>query len=305
MKALLIKSYEGEHRAAVENVPSPTPEPDEVLVRVAAAAVNPLDTKLARGYLKDFFPLKFPYVLGTDLAGTIEAVGARVTGFRVGEAVLARTETLRGGAFAERAVVPVRLLTRLPRQLTIEEGAGLVTVAATAWQTLFEVARITPSTRLLVTGGAGSVGGMAVRLAASVGARVFATTRARDLSVAEKYGAVNVFDSEAKPDLKDLDLVYDTVGGDAHKALFSLLREGGTLAAIASPPDAEAGRGRKIDARFVFHEADGSRLALAANYCAARDIKPVIDRMMKLDAAREAVALVASGQARGKIILTP
>jgi len=115
MKAVVIHGYDGEHHALVADVPTPTPGLDEVLVRVAAAAVNPLDVKLARGYLKDFFPLTFPYVLGTDIAGTIERVGARAAGFRAGETVLARLDTLRGGGFAELAVVPARLVTRAPR----------------------------------------------------------------------------------------------------------------------------------------------------------------------------------------------
>lgn len=247
--------------------------------------------------------LRFPYVLGTDLAGTIESVGARVTTFHPGEEVLARLETMRGGAFAEHVVVPARLLVRAPRTFSVEEASAPGTAAATAWQTLFEVAKISSSTRLLVTGGAGAVGGMAVRLAASVGARVYATAFAEDAGLAHRFGAEKVFNAWSGVDLRDLDLVFDTVGGDGQQALPPLLRDGGLLAAIPSPPDAEAGRARGVDARFVVHEAEGSRLAIVGSYCAAREIKPAIDRALPLDAGAEALALVGSGKARGKIIL--
>lgn len=305
MKALRIKGYDGEQHVVVDDVPAPTPGPDDVLVRVAAAAVNPLDVKLARGYLKDFFPLKFPYNLGTDLAGTVESVGARVTAFRQGDSVLARLETMQGGAFAERAVVPARLIARAPKEVSLEQAAAFGTVGATAWQGLFEVARISPSTRVLVTGGAGSVGGMAVQLASSIGARVFATARARGIEWAKRLGAEQVFDDQAKLDIGAVDLVFDTVGGDAQRGLFGVIRDGGMLASIANPPDEEAGRPHGINARFVFHESDGSRLALMTSYCAARSIKPSIDRVIPLDAGRDAVALVASGHARGKVLVRP
>src|SRR6188474_3178958 len=274
MKALTINGYEGEQHAVIVDLPALTPGPDEVLVKVRAAAVNPLDMKLARGYLKDVFPLKFPHVLGTDLAGTIERVGTRVQGLRPGDEVLARLETHKGGAFAERAVVPARLAVRAPTSFRVEEASALGTVAATAWQALFEVAKISASTRLLVIGGAGAVGSMAVRFAASVGANVFATTHAADADMALRLGAQRVFDSQSKIELRDLDVVFDTVGGDAQPSLFGLLREGGLLAAIPSPPDTEAARARNIDARFVFHDVDGSRLALVTSYCAARDFRP-------------------------------
>jgi len=305
MKSPQITGYDGEQRIVVADTPVPTPGPDDVLVRVAAAAINPLDVKLARGYLQDFFPLSFPYVLGTDLAGTVHAVGARVTGFVPGDNVLARTETTQGGAFAEWAVVPARLAARVPAGLDLDAAAALPTVGGTDWQALFEIARITSSTRLLVTGGAGSVGGMAVRLAASIGARVHATARERDLDTAKRLGADQVFDARAKLELRDLDLVFDTVGGAGQLGLFALLRDGAMLAAVPSPPDAEAGRARNIDARFVVHASDGSRLAVMASYCAARGLWPAADRVMPLGTGREAVALVASGQARGKILLRP
>lgn len=309
MKAWIIRGYDGEERAELAEVATPAPGPDEVLVKVVAAAVNPLDMKLARGHLRDVFPLELPHVLGTDLAGTVEGVGERVTGWRVGERVLARLQTIRGGAFAEYAVVPSRLLTRAPERLGFEDAAALVTVGATAWQALFEVARVSSSTRLLVTGGAGSVGSMAVRLAASVGAEVYATALARDVEVAKKLGAERVFDGQreghGKIDLEGLDVVFDTVGGDGQRELFGLLRDGALLAAIPMPPDAEAGPARNIDAQFVFHEADGSRLSLVASYCAAKGITPAIDRVMPLSAGRDAIALVASGRARGKVVLKP
>lgn len=305
MQALVIRGYDGESQIAVEEVPAPVPGASDVVVRVAAAAVNPLDVKLARGYLAEFFPLAFPYVLGTDLAGTIEAVGRDVTGFRPGQQVVARTDTVRGGAFAELAAVPARLVTRLPETLSLDAAAALVTVGGTAWQALFEVARISPATRLLVTGGAGSVGGMAIRLASSIGARVFATARAGDMAAVRQLGAERVFDAAAELDVADLDLVLDTVGGDRQRALFGALREGGLFAAIPSPPDAAAGQARKLDVRFVFHEADGSRLALMTSYCAARELEPTLDRVMALASGRDAVARVAAGQARGKVVLHP
>ncbi|WP_394845806.1 NADP-dependent oxidoreductase [Pendulispora brunnea] len=305
MKALRLHGYHGEQHISLDDVAAPTPGPDDVLVRVAAAAVNPLDAKLARGYFRDVFPLKLPYVVGTDLAGTVESVGARVTAFRPGDRVMARIEATMGGAFAECAVVPSWLVVPVPTQFGFEEAAAFGTIGGTAWQGLFEVAQINASTRLLVTGGAGGVGGMAVRLAASIGARVFATAHARGLEFAKRLGAERVFDAEGKLDLDDVDVVFDTAGGEGQHRLFDVIRDAGMLASIVQPPDGDMGRTRGIDARFVFHESNGSRFAVATNYCAAHQIKPSIDCVMPLEAGPEAIARVASGKARGKVVLQP
>jgi NADPH:quinone reductase-like Zn-dependent oxidoreductase len=194
---------------------------------------------------------------------------------------VARVDSLQGGAFAERAIAPARLVARVPQQLGREGAAAFGAVGATAWQAVFEAARITPATKLLVTGGAGSVGAIAVQLACSIGARVFATMLARDLETANNLGAERAFDSAANLDLDDVDLVFDTVSGDGQRRLFSVLRGGGMLASIANPPDEQAGRARGITTRFVFHESNGAARS-HTSYCAARGIKPAIARVMPL-----------------------
>lgn len=277
-----------------------------MLVRVAAAALNPLDVQMQRGVMHDVFPVAFPYTLGTGLAGTIEQVGTDVAGWGIGDRVVARTDPPAGGAFARAAVVPATHLARLPAAVPVEQAAGLPTAAGTAQQALFEVAGLTSGQTVLIHAGAGGVGSFAIQLARGAGARVIATASGDGLAIARRLGADQVIDYQSQPfedAVSDVDVVLDTVGGDTQQRSFGMLRRGGYLAATTAPPDAALARAHGVGASFVFHASDAARLAGLVERVAAGALTVLVDRTLPLDRFDEAFARQASARARGKIVL--
>ncbi len=305
MKAARIHDYGAP--LVLEEVPVLEIGPDEVLVRVKAVALNPLDVQLHSGRMHGFFPLAFPYTLGTDLAGTVERAGASATRWRGGEAVVARTDPKKGGALAEFAVVPAADLAAAPKGASLEEAAGLPTAAGTAWQALFEVADLQRGQTILVHAGAGGVGSFAIQLARNAGARVIATASGAGMEVARQLGADEVIDyrSERFEDrLSDLDVVLDTVRDDTQQRSFGVLRPGGALVSTTAPPDEALAKAHKISASFVFHKSDGSRLQKIVERIDAGTLKVLVDRTVPLEALDDAFRHQGSGRARGKIILS-
>lgn len=305
MKAVQLTGY-GQQPAVVD-VDDPAPGRGEVLVRVAGAALNPLDLKIAAGRMQDFFPVAFPYTLGTDLAGTIEAAGPGVTGWSVGDAVVARTDPVHGGAFAEFAVVPADQLVAAPSSVRLADAAGLVTTAATAWQALTEVADVRTGQQVLVHAGAGGVGSFAVQFARALGARVVATASGEGLRIARELGAHQVVDytsTDFRTQVRDLDVVLDTVGGEVEAHSLEVLKPGGLLVAIPVPPDSERARAHGVRAEFVFHASDSVRLAgVVARIDGGARL--LLDRTVPLSRAPEAFGYLAQGHAKGKVILVP
>ncbi|MEV4470127.1 NADP-dependent oxidoreductase [Nonomuraea sp. NPDC049504] len=300
MKALQYTAYGV--RPVVTEIHRPEPGPGEVLVEIAGAALNPLDVKIGHGLVKDFFPVTFPSVVGTDLAGTVVRLGPGVTGPRVGDAVLARTDPTAGGAVAEYAAVPVTHLTAAPPALPLGLAAGLATAAATAWQAVHEVAGLRPGQRVLIHGGAGGVGGFALQLARKAGAHVLTTTSPAGASLAGKLGAHEVIDYTAT-DFRErasrVDVVIDPIGGDVETASLDVLVPGGLLLALNVPPDADRAAAHGLRAAFVHHETDAARLAKVA----AAGLEVVVDRVVPLTDAAAAYDHVAAGHAKGKVVV--
>jgi len=305
MKAARIHEYGAP--LVLEEVQIPEVGPKEVLVRVKAAALNPLDMQLHSGKMHGFFPLGFPYTLGTDLAGTVERAGASATRWRQGEAVVARTDPTKGGALAEFAVVPAADLAAAPESASLEEAAGVPTAAGTAWQALFEVADLKQGQTVLVHAGAGGVGSFAIQLARIAGARVIATASGAGIEIARQLGADQVIDyrSERFEDrLSDLDVVLDTVRDDTQQRSFGVLRPGGALVSTTSPPDEALAKAHKVLAAFVFHQSDGSRLEKIVERIDAGTLRVLVDRKVALAALDDAFQYQGSGRARGKIIVS-
>lgn len=305
MKTLEYDDYGRE--LAVAERPVPRAVMGEALVRIAGAALNPLDVKMHAGYMVDFFPVEFPYVPGTDISGTIEAIGDGVSGWKVGDEIVARLDPSKGGAFAEFAVVPADQLVRAPTSMPIAESAGLVTIGGTAWQALFEVYVVGSGERILVHGAAGPVGAFATQLAVQAGAEVFATASAADADYVRGLGAVKVIDyrnERFEDELSDIDLVIDTVGGDVEERSLKVLKQGGTLIATPMPPNADRARKAGVEAKFVFHMSDAARLGHVAER-ADHGVKVRLDRMIGLEEGGDAFIRQARGEAKGKIIFKP
>ncbi len=305
MKTVRIHEYGA--APVMDEVPVPDTGPDEVLVRVNAASLNPLDNKLQSGAMHGFFPLSFPYVVGTDLAGTVERAGAGVARWKAGDKVVARLDPTKGGALAEFAVLPASYVAAAPATVSLEKTAGIPTAAGTAWQALFEVAGLKSGQTILIHAGAGGVGSFAIQLAHAAGARVIATASGAGLEIASQLGADQVIDYKTEAfaeKVSGLDVVLGTIGGETQTKSFDILKAGGALVTTVSPPDEALAKARGVIAAFVFHQSDASRLEKIVDRLDAGTLKVLVDRTVPLADFADAFAYQASGRARGKIILT-
>jgi len=274
---------------------APVPEigPDQVLVRVHAASLNPLDVKLQGGAMHGFFPLTFPYTVGTDLSGTVERAGPNAGRWREGDRVVARVDPTSGGAVAEFAAVPADYLAAAPKTASLEAAAALPTAAGTAWQALFEAADLRPGQTVLVHAGGGGGASFAIQLARIVGARVIATASGTGIDIARRLGADQVMDYRAEDfagALSDVDVVLDTVGGE-------------TLVSTVSPPDVSLATAHGVAATFVFHSSDAARLEKIVERVNAGALTVLLDRTVPLRDFGDAFGYQASGRARGKVVL--
>lgn len=308
MKAARLHAYGTVEAVTIDDIAPPQMGDHDVLIRVTAASINPLDVKLIGGGLDGYFPLGFPYALGSDLAGSIERVGSSVAGWQVGDRVIGRADPVKGGAFAPMAVLPATHIAPAPTNLPLDEAAGLPTAAGTAWQALFETADLRRGETVLIHAGAGGVGSCAIQLARQAGARVIATASVGNLALLRELGADRAIDYRAgdfASDLHNVDVVLDTIGGAVQQRSFATLRRGGRLVSVIAPPDEALARQFDIAASFVFHQTERGRLNQVASLCEAGKLRPLIDRRMPLDAAAEALGYVAAGHARGKVLLLP
>lgn len=304
MKATRLSGYGAP--PVLDEVEDPKPGRNEVLVRVTGAAANPLDLKIAAGHMRDFFPVEFPYTLGTDVAGSVVEVGADVGDLAVGDEVVARLDPSTGGAFAELAVVPADQIVPAPTAIPLSLAAGAVTAAATALQALTEVADVRPGHTVLVHAGAGGVGSFAVQIARRLGAQVVTTVSKAGADLAAELGAHQVIDYREQDfgsAVADVDVVIDTVGGAVEARSLDVLRPGGLLVAVPRPPDVERAAARGLRAEFVFHASDATRLARAMSLI-DDGLRVAVDNRYALDHAAEALTYLADGHAKGKVILT-
>jgi len=305
MKVARIHGYGAD--LVMEDIPTPEPGQDQVLVRVKAASLNPLDVKMHSGVMHGFFPLAFPYTLGTDFTGIVERTGAGVTGWQAGDAVVARLDPTSGGAVAEFALLPAGYLAAAPKTVSLDDAAGIPTAAGTAWQALFEVGGLKGGQTVLVHAGAGGVGSYAVQLAREMGARVIATASGSGIEIARRLGADQVIDYTAADfagKLSDVDLVLDTIGGETQQRSFGVLRTGGVLISTVSPPAEALAKAHGVTASFVFHQSDAARLGRIVERLDAKTLSILVDRTIPLMEFADAFRYQASGRARGKVILS-
>src|SRR5688500_6244143 len=329
MKAFVVEKY-GESGLRAAEVPTPTIGPRDVLVRVSAASINPLDRMVRNGEFKLLLKYRTPFVLGHDVAGVVTRVGADVRDFKAGDEVYSRPRDLRIGAFAEYTAIDHADVAIKPTSLTMAESAAVPLVALAAWQALVDLAQVKPGQRVLVHAGAGGLGSTVIQLARHLGAYVASTAHGNDEEKVRGLGANEVIDY-TKADfvelLSDYDVVLDSLGGDNLAKSLTVLRPGGLAVSVVGPPDAafaeQVGRpllkpvlslmSRKVRARarklgvrysFFFMRADGSQLkALAALYDAGT-LRPVLDRTFPFDETLDAMAYVEQGRAKGKIVVT-
>ena len=306
VKAVLLLAYGGTDQLQYSSsVPRPEPADDEVLVRVKATSLNPIDWKIRSGASKKF-PVTFPAILGRDLAGDVVQVGARVNssesgGFTQGQRVMA----LASRTYAEYAVVKADALAPIPDALDYEHAAALPLVTLTGTQLIERAAKVQRGQTILITGALGSVGRTAVYVAQQHGAIVIAGVRGSQRKQAEQIAkqVLALDDDRALELLKDLDIVADTIGGTIGQRLLHAIKPGGTYASVVGPPrDAE-----KFDVRIALMTAqpDASRLAELALDEADGEFNIPIEKVMPLSEVRQAQELGEKGGLTGKIILIP
>lgn len=302
MKAVRIHEYGNATVLKYEDAPVPDIGPDGVLIRVRAAGVNPVDWKIRKGLMKAVRPLQFPAVVGADVAGTVERVGALVTRLKPGDAVVARVE----GAYAEFAAAKTDAVGPAPKSISLEHAAGLPIAAGTAWTVLFDAARLSSGQRVLIHGGAGGVGTFAVQLAKLAGLYVIATSSATNVRLVKSLGADEAIDyrsGDFAAKMKDVDFVLDSVGGDTLKSSYGVVRKGGLLLSIVSPPDEELAKQYGITARFERGNINGTRLQELAGLIDVGKLQVIVEKEFPLSDAAYAHELSEAGHVRGKIIL--
>jgi len=304
MKAIRIHQYGGPEVLAQVETQRPTPGPNELLIKVEAASVNPFDWKVRAGYMKDFFPLTFPATLGWDVSGTVEEVGAAVTRFKRGDEVYTRLEA--GGGYAEYAVADETIVARKPRTSDHVQAAAVPTAGLTAWQALFEAAQLRAGQKVLIHGAAGGVGNFAVQFAKAKGAYVIGTASYRNQSLLGELGVDKAVDYNKAPFedvVRDVEVVLDTIGGDTQERSFEVLKKGGILVSIVQPPSEELAAKHGVRAVFYGAHPSSSDLAEIAKLIDSDKVKPVVETVLPLAEARRAHELSQSGHARGKIVL--
>jgi len=305
MKAVRIHSYGGPEVLQLEEAPRPKPGKGEVLIRVYASGVNPVDWKVREGYLKNAtHPL--PTIPGWDVSGVVEEVGHSVAKFKNGDAVFTRPDISRDGSYAEFIVVKESEVAHKPKSLDHVHAAAVPLAALTAWQALFDSAGLKRGQTVLIHAAAGGVGSFAVQLAKWKGAHVIGTASGRNQHFLWELGvdkAINYETTKFEECAGKVDVVFDTLGGEIQKRSWSVLRKGGILVSIVSPPSEEEAAAHGVRTKFVFVEPDASELDTIAALVDSGKLKVHVEKVLPLEEARQAQELSESGHGRGKIVL--
>ena len=330
MKALVFNRYGGPDQLTFADIPKPLPKPDEILVQVHAAGLNPVDNKIREGKMKPLLRLSLPATVGSDLAGVVIEVGRNVTRFKPGDAVFASIFGLSTGTLAEFAIVAEKAAAAKPANLDFVQAASIPMVGLTAWQALKERARLQPGHKVFIPAGAGGIGSFAIQLAKHLGAKVATTTSTGNAELVRSLGSDEVIDykrQKVEDLLRDYDAVLGTVPGESLENAFRILKPKGTVVSLVGPPDAAFGRTqgmnflmrfilwllsrkvhrlakkRNVGYSFLFVHPDGGQLGEIGELLKAGDVRPVIDKVFPFDQAREALAYLEKGRAKGKVVV--
>jgi NADPH:quinone reductase-like Zn-dependent oxidoreductase len=331
MRAFVVERYGDADSVRAGDVPDPQVGDDDVLVRIHAASVNPLDLKTRDGDFKAILPYRMPFVLGNDLAGVVVAVGTGVTRFAVGDEVYARPDKDRIGTFAELIAIGQDDVAIKPTTLTMEEAASIPVVALASWQALVERANVQPGQQVLIHAGSGGVGTIAIQLAKHLGAKVATTASRSNIDLVKGLGADVVVDYKKQAFetiLHDYDVVLDTLGGDTLNKSLQVLKPGGNVISIVGPPDPafakelganlivklamtalsfrtrQRARRHHLTYSFLFMRASGDQLRELTALIDAATIRPVVDKVFPFESTRDALAYVEEGRTKaGKVVI--
>lgn len=330
MKALTFKRYGKSPDIGFSELPRPTLGDEEMLVEVHAVGLNPIDNMIPTGMFKPVLKFQLPATMGSDLAGVVKEVGRRVTRFQPGDAVFASLFDLGTGSLAEYAVVPERVAAHKPSRLDFVQAASVPMVSLTAWQAMKERAGVQPGQKVFIPAGAGGIGSLAIQLAKHFGALVGTTTSTGNVPLVRSLGAHRVVDYKLEAFEKTLsgyDMALGTLRDEEIEKAISILKPGGKLVSLVGPLDAAfaEARGlnvilkfvfglmsrkvmklaarRQVDYSFLFVRPDGAQLSEIGRLLQDGTIRPVIDKVFAFDRAPEALAYLAQGRAKGKVVV--
>lgn len=307
MKAIRFHHYGNADVLRLEDAPMPMPGAGEVMVKVHATSVNPVDCAIRAGYLRAVREFPLPMTLGWDFSGTIVAVGERVTAWQPGDEVYGHPSLASGGTYAEYVAVPATVCARKPTSINHNHAAAIPLVALTAWQALFDHAKLTAGQTVLIQRGAGGVGSFAIQFAKAAGARVIATASARNLDYLRQLGADKAIDYDAvrfEDVVSNVDVVIEGMAGEVRERSWKTLRPGGILIALtgAPPTDAMAAE-RGFPQKTIWVQPDAAQLATIAGLIDAGKLQNTVEAVVPLAEAAQAHRMVETGHTRGKVVL--
>ena len=306
MRAVRLHSFGGPEVLVLEEMPRPQAGAGEVLIRVHAAGVNPLDWKVRAGHVKAWLQHRLPLIPGWDVSGVVEAVAPDVTAFKIGDAVYGMLDFMRDGAYAEYVAARTLNLAFKPNSIDHIQAGAVPLAALTAWQSLFEVAGLKSGQTALIHAAAGGVGHFAVQFAKWKEAKVIGTASAGNENFLRELGADEVIDyrtTKFEEAVQDVDVVLDTVGGDTQQRSWQVLRKEGILVATLGISSPEPAHQHGVRGEGVMVHPDAAQLTQIAALIDAGKLKPAATTILPLAEAARAHELSQTGHVRGKIVL--
>jgi NADPH:quinone reductase-like Zn-dependent oxidoreductase len=308
MKAVQFHEYGGPEVLRYEEVPRPEPASGEVLIRIHATSVNPIDWKLRAGHLRAFREIPLPFIPGWDFSGVVESVGSGVTAWKPGDEVYGHPSLGATGTYAEYIAVPEAVCARKPKSIDHTRASAIPLTGLTAWQALFEAAQLSAGQKVLIHAGAGGVGSLAIQFAKVKALVVAATASARNQELLRELGADQPINYEAarfEEVISDADAVIETLGGEVRERSWKALKKGGILVAIIGPPPSEdTAKSYGVRQTLIWCHPDAGQLAEIAGLVDSGKVRPIIEAVLPLAEAAKAHELNQSGHTRGKIVLT-
>ncbi|KOC91452.1 NADP-dependent oxidoreductase [Winslowiella iniecta] len=330
MKAFTFKRYGKSPELGFDNIDYPAPDADEILVKVYAVGLNPIDNMIPTGIFKPVLHFRLPATLGSDLSGVVIAAGSRVTRFKPGDEIFASIFDRGTGSLAEFALVPESAAAMKPANLDFVQAASLPMVSLTSWQALTERAGLQPGQKVFIPAGSGGIGSFAIQLAKHLGAQVATTTSTDNVGWVSHLGADEVVDykkQEFENELSGYDMVLGTIKGDSIEKSTQILKPGGKIVSLIGPLDAAFARARglnfllrlvfglmsrkimrltkkrSLSYSFLFVRPDGNQLTQIGKLIEAEQIRPVIDKVFPFAEAKDALIYLAGGHAKGKVVV--
>ena len=306
MKAIVVHEYGAPEVLKYEDAPRPEPKENEVLVRVIAAGVNPVDGAIRSGKYAKFFGAKPPFTPGYDIAGVVEKTGTKTHKYQPGDAIYAYLDLDRGGGYAEYAIATDEEVSAKPKSVNFVEAAGVPLAALTAWQALVDAAKLSAGQTVLIHGGSGGVGSFAIQIAKARGAKVFATASTPNQDSLKQLGADVAIDytkQKFEDIAKDVDVVLDSVGKDTLARSYGVVKKGGFIATLVSRLDQAELDKHGIRGESISVKPNGTELAEIAKLIDDKRIKPLVSLVVPLSDAAKAQEQAATHHTRGKIVL--